>query len=109
MSVWATPLIDPNYLKGMTKEERFEEFHALNPQVYRVIVLLANKTLKKGHRRWSMKGIFEVIRWNSAIKTSSGEIWKLNNDFTAFYARKVMAANPKLDGFFELRQSEADK
>ena len=35
--------------------------------------------------------------------------YKINNNFTAFYARLIMAQEPDLAGIFDLRTSEADE
>ena len=41
-----------------------------------------------------------------AIHTSSpAGAFKLNNNFTAHYARLLMAQEPDLEGFFETRES----
>ena len=52
-----------------------------------------------------MKQIFEVIRWEYDLKTTGD--FKLNNNYTAWYARLVMERNPSLDGFFQLRKAKA--
>jgi hypothetical protein len=36
--------------------------------------------------------------------TTRGDRWKLNNNYTAHYARLVMNQEPDLAGFFETRQ-----
>jgi hypothetical protein len=92
----------PTQVKGEL-ERQFEAFHRLNPHVYEAIVEIA-LDLKKGRGFWKggMKMIFERLRWLYAIQTR-GEEYKLNNNYTAFYARVVMATVPELDGFFETR------
>lgn len=83
---------------------RFEAFHRQNPHVYEAIVRIARELrTQQGWRKCGMKMIFERLRWLYAIQTH-GDEFKLNNNFTAYYARTVMAANPDLDGFFEVRK-----
>lgn len=87
--------------------EHFESFHRENPHVYGRLVEMAREAKRRGIEKWGMKRLFEVIRWEHAIRTR-GECVKLNNNYTAFYARRVMADHPDLDGFFETRTSIAD-
>lgn len=85
-----------------TPEERFKAFHRANPHVYQALLKLALRMRAEGVRRYSMKGLFEILRWQYAIQTG-GDDYKLNNYFTSFYARMLMASEPLLDGFFETR------
>ena len=57
-----------------------------------------------GWRRWGIAAIWEVIRYDFALalKGEAGA-WKLNNDFRAPLARRVMQREPALSGFFETR------
>lgn len=91
----------PVRVKG-TIEQQFEAFHNLNPHVYRAIVQVALDLKQRGFRKGGMKMIFERLRWLYAIRTR-GDTFLLNNNYTAHYARVVMATVPELDGFFETR------
>lgn len=82
--------------------QRFEAFHHANPHVYDSAVQIARDLKGRGFHRCGMKLIFERLRWLYAIQTK-GDSYLLNNDFTAFYARVVMLAEPDLAGFFEVR------
>lgn len=84
-------------------EARFEHFHRLNPHVLDAVVSIALDLKSRGFNKGGMKQIFERLRWLYAIQTR-GEEYRLNNDFTAYYARVVMAVVPTLDGFFETRE-----
>jgi hypothetical protein len=88
---------------GGTMAERFQSFHALNPEVYLAIVEIARDLKGLGFNRGGMKMIFERLRWLHAIDTK-GDDFKLNNNFTAFYARLVMEMEADLAGFFEIRE-----
>lgn len=81
----------------------FERFHEANPHVYREIVGLCRKAKSRGLDHWSINGIFEVLRWKTAIKTDE-EAPRLNNNYRALYARLVMKECPDLEGFFETRE-----
>jgi len=93
----------------MTITTRFLEFHQENPNVYRVLVRLARDWVAKtGRRKLAIKTLYERARWEIAMQTTDPE-YKINNNFTAFYARLIMAQEPDLAGIFDLRTSEADK
>jgi len=96
------PLAETVHLRGATPVENFVHFHRTNPQVYRAFVTLALDHKSKGMPQWSAKSIFEILRWSSM--QTSGEAWKLNNDYHSHYARKAMREIPALDGFFRTRE-----
>lgn len=77
--------------------DRFERFHDENPDVYDELRTLALDLKKKGRTRYSIKCLFEVVRWHR------GGCRRLNNDLHAEYARVLMAREPSLAGFFETR------
>jgi len=91
--------------KGLNIAERFEVFHKANPHVYQGLRTIALALNRAGFKRYSMKAIYERLRF--AVIETHGEPWKLNNDFTALYARKLMEDEPELVGFFELRERTA--
>lgn len=87
-------------------KEAFERFHRKNPQVYEHLERLAFKLRNKGIERWSIKSLFEVLRWELAVQTNAPvSDFRLNNNLHAYYARLLMERNPDdLAGFFELRE-----
>lgn len=93
----------------MAITERFLEFHQENPHVYRVLVRLAREWVQTtGRKKLAIKTLFERARWELAVHTNASD-FRLNNNYTAFYARMIMANEPDLAGIFDLRASEADK
>ena len=90
-----------------TLEDRFAEFNENNPHVEQMILDIAGEMKARGFRHFGMKMIFERIRWLTALETV-GEPWKINNDFTALYARKIMTEHKSFDGFFRTRKSRVD-
>jgi hypothetical protein len=89
-------------------ESAFREFNTANPIVYRKLVEFALQARATGRKHFGMKALFERLRWWSQVETR-GDEYKLNNNYTAFYARMLMDRNPELGGFFELRRSVADE
>ena len=87
-------------------QERFEAFHARHPEVYAGLLRLCREWRAAGRTAWSIKGAFEVLRWERHIGglADPAETWRLNNNYTALYARKLIDLNPELQGLFELRE-----
>lgn len=91
-----------------TMTEAFAAFHAANPRVYTELVRLAHEWCwHTGRNKLGIKTLYERTRWEIAIATSDPD-FKLNNNYTAFYARLIMHQEPDLAGLFTLRTSEAD-
>ena len=84
----------------------FERFHAENPHIYTELERLAFKLKVKGVQRWGIKALWEVLRYELAINSNAPVgTFKLNNNYTAHYARLLMERNPEdLADFFELRE-----
>jgi hypothetical protein len=82
-------------------------FHANNPTIIFELRRLALQLKKAGHQKYSIKGLFEVLRFNAAIQTT-GKKYKLNNNLTPFYARLLMETEPRLKGFFNTRKSSSE-
>lgn len=83
--------------------ERFARFHAGNPAVYAGLCKLALEMLGLGWRRCSMDMLFHLLRWSYGVQTH-GDEYRLNNNYTSFYARPLMEREPRLAGFFETRR-----
>ena len=55
----------------------------------------------RGFRRYSLRTIWEQLRWHFEIEKPSGDEFKLNDHLVPYYARLVMEREPDLRGFFE--------
>jgi hypothetical protein len=86
-----------------TNRSRFLKFHEENPQVYEALHRLALDLVDAGHSKFGISMIYEVLRWQHAMRTTDPR-FKLNNDFRAGYARLLMANDPRLSGVFETRR-----
>lgn len=95
----------PARVAGATIAAQFDSFHALNPHVYVAIVSLARELKRQGWRKAGMKQIFEQLRWRYSVATR-GDQWRMNNNYTAHYARLVMSREPDLEGFFDTRERQ---
>lgn len=102
---WELTFDDPPEL---TPPEKFESFHNANPGVYCVLVELTRQAQRSGRTKVGIKALFERARWELSIATDETAP-KLNNDYTAYYARLIMRQEPDLAGIFEVRRSAADE
>lgn len=84
-------------------EEQFKDFHQHNPQVYRRLVSMALELRSRGRKHYGIAALYEVLRYEYALKTDSEDDFKLNNNHKAFYARKIMDEVPELRDFFSTR------
>lgn len=87
---------------SMTIQAQFEEFHAANPHVYKEIVRMALQWKNMGKNCLGIGRVFEVLRWNAAISTSSVD-FKLNNNYRSRYVRMIEDQEPDLVGIFRTR------
>lgn len=88
---------------------QFEQFDADNPAVFDLFMRFAREARAAGHLNFSADAICHRIRWETSVVTrDAASEWKINDHYTAFYARKAMALHPELRGFFRCRESAAD-
>lgn len=96
----------------------FLEFHRANPWVYERLVELCFELKSKGFKKYSMRTLVAVLRFEWDLKTggqtvilASGEPRrvKLNDHHTAYYARYFVAQYPEFRDFFEFRTAEGDE
>jgi hypothetical protein len=91
-------------------EQAFIEFDTQNPEVYKQLVRLARQWRAAGRAKLGIKTLFEKLRWEwhvAGLTESDG--YKLNNNFTALYARKIMKNEADLDGLFEIRSLASER
>lgn len=83
--------------------EAFAEFHKNNPRVDKYFKRFTKDALRAGHKNYGAKSIMERVRWETNIKTK-GEKFKINNNYTCYYARLFEKDFPKHKGFFRKRK-----
>jgi hypothetical protein len=89
--------------------EKWQQFHAANPDVYKLFSKFAHHAIKKGHEHLSPQMIFERIRWETNVETVSDDGFKVNDAFAPFYSRLFSEEFPEHKDFFRKRKSGADK
>lgn len=104
------PLSTSTGTSPLTIEGRFSEFHTHNPQVFNKLKLLALELRRKGFTKFSIKMLYEILRWKYMLEVGpveTSESYQLNNIFTSHYARLLMETCPELKGVFETRNLTA--
>lgn len=89
-----------------TPEEKFRDFHARHPEVYRELKRRAFELRKRGWTRWGIRNLWERMRYEFAIEQTLDD-FKLNNNHAPYYARLLMENEPALAGFFETRERKS--
>ena len=88
-----------------THSERFEQFHNAHPEVYTQLVRMSRQWVFAGNRKLGIATLFERLRWEWHMNgLTDRDGFKLNNNYKAHYARKIMAENRDLDGLFNIRE-----
>jgi len=80
----------------------FEEYDKEHPHVFRLFKTFALSLKKRGLKHYGAKAIMERIRWQVAFETGN-DGFKINNNFTSRYARKLEREMPEFKGFFRKR------
>jgi hypothetical protein len=93
--------------KRGTADDRFVAFHNANPHVYDNLRKLALSAKRSGQKKGSLRHFYEVLRYSVLVTT--GDTWKLNNDYTPIYSRMMQENEPELRGFFEQREQGKTK
>lgn len=88
-------------------EEKFADFHAAHPEVWRRFEHLTLQAIERGFQHHSADAILHVVRWKTDIN-SGGKPFKINNNHQPYYARMFHRAHPEHAGFFRNRRSKAD-
>lgn len=87
---------------------KFEEFDAANPRVYELFRKFSTDVKAAGHEYYSADAVLHRIRWHTSVELRSDDCVKINNNWAAFYARKLMKEYDGFKGFFRTRASKAD-
>jgi len=89
-----------------TYAKRLAAFRALDrqfPEVYALFRTRVREAVAAGVTRCSARGILALIRWHHDVIEGRVGGSKINDHCAPFYVRKLIAEEPALAGFFELR------
>lgn len=97
-------LVYPDHAPNASIQARFEEFDRANRWIYFSLVMLTEDWLAKGNTRISIDMLIHVLRWQYSRQTVGDRRFKLNNDFTSRFARKLIAEHPEWGSVFYTRE-----
>jgi hypothetical protein len=85
------------------KKKEWWEWHKANPQVWQYFERFSMEAVAKGRKKISHWLIINRIRWEVNIVTT-GEDFKISNDYIAFYARLWKAKHPQHKDLFTTKK-----
>lgn len=80
----------------------FEQYDRQNPLVWVFFKRFTFDVIRAGHTKFSADSILHRIRWETTVVTAGH--YKINNNFSADYARKFIREFPQYKTFFETRK-----
>ena len=89
--------------RRLTPRERWVQFHAANPAVYKLFERFALEAARSGRQRFGARAIWERLRWHLAIEVVGDEAFKLNDHYPPYYAREFARRHPEHAALFEFR------
>lgn len=101
---WTTPDLE---LDGGPLAD-FNRFHAGHPEVFERFEALALRVIRSGRRHYSAATLLHVIRFETDVDTRQVDGFKVNNNWSPYYARLFVGRHPELSHFFEFRTARAD-
>lgn len=100
------PLVTPERVEGESIQERFESFHALNPWVYKAFCQITDDWIARGKGRIGIGMLTEILRWQYGRQTT-GDEFRINNNFRSRYVRLMVAEHPEYAEVFQTRELRA--
>ena len=79
------------------------KWHKKNPDFYRLWCYFTFIAIKKGHQNVSGGLIANRVMWETDVETT-GNKFKISNNYIALYCRLFMNHYPKYKGFFRKKQ-----
>lgn len=90
-----------------TIEERFWDFHHANPDVWAHLCRFAQGVVEAGFARYSIKALVERVRYHVEVETRVSDGFKINNNYTCYYARLLMEQRVVPPDFFATRETRS--
>jgi hypothetical protein len=87
---------------------QFAAIDADNPEIWRLFQEFTFHMIYRRFSHYSAAAVMHRVRWETATPLEDGSAFKVNNNWTPFYARKFHAKYPAHAGFFRNRASRAD-
>jgi hypothetical protein len=87
----------------MSNIEKAKQFDKENPQVYTLFKQFTFEAIQAGRKVLSAELIINRIRWETEVVTT-GDTYKINQNWKPYYARKFMQDFPEYRDFFRTRR-----
>lgn len=86
-------------------DQKAAAFSKEHPNVSKMFIKFTLEAIARGFANYSTKAVFERIRWEADQADSDGRsTFKMNNNYTSWYARRFMELYPQHQGFFRTRE-----
>lgn len=102
---WHDDLGTPENPKS-EREAAFWKYHDENPDIYDGFDRFARDVVRSNRDTFGAQAIFERLRWFMAIERDE-DSFKVNNNYSGYYARLWMRNNPTQRGLFRRRRLRA--
>lgn len=103
MELQLSPMVVPEFDRGMSIQERYEIWRDANPWVVPALGRLLTDWSKQGQKRVGVKAAAEWLRLEYAYRLRSQD-FAVNNSYTSRLARDLIAEFPHLAGVIETRE-----
>jgi len=90
----------------MTKDD-FINYHKENPEIYEAFKTFSLQAISSGRKYFSAEMVVNRIRWYTQVE-SKNDVFKINNNYKAFYSRMFEKEFPQHKGFFRKRRALVD-
>lgn len=87
-----------------TFEEMCENYDAHNPEIWEMFKKFTFQAINAGRKYIGARMIIERIRWETMIRATSGDGFKINNMVQPYFARKFMRLYPQHKDIFRTRK-----
>jgi hypothetical protein len=87
---------------------RFAAMDAENPEVWRLFEQFTFYMIHRGFKHYGSDAVLNRVRWETASALDDGTAFKINNNWSAYYARKFHRMHPEHEGFFRCRVLRAN-
>lgn len=88
-------------MSGTDWHARTEKWIEQNPEVYAIFRRFAEQMLMR-RRRFGIGQLAERVRWE-LITMREGRDFKINNNYRAYIARRLVKDDPRLEPLIEMR------
>jgi len=109
MTTTATVQRDPQLplLPRNDLEAKYREWKATHLAVYELFLRFARERMDRG-RRFGVKALAERVRWEVATTwAEDADGFRINNSYTAYLARDLLADEPALEALIQIRRIRA--